>query len=285
MVKLTFTKVFTALFIVLIAPLTGRPANGGSAPSSTLFSQSASEALDRNFPSKDISFLLLDARTGQMLASRWEHPETPIPLGSLSKPFAALAYGRHHQFNFPIHTCQGKASGCWRPNGHGPLQLSAAITYSCNSYFRVLAADLNSSEVADTALQFGLEPPDQGTSGAALAGLGPEWRTSPAHMAEAYVELLRERQQPGVSQILDGMAGSAHHGTASALDRALHSANALAKTGTAPCTHTPHAPGDGFTVALIPADNPRLLLLVRVHGVPGSVAALTAGQMLQRIKD
>jgi len=277
------STVVCGIVLVLIAPLIGRSEMPGTACASTLFSQSASEELLRSFSSKDISFLLLDARTGEVIASRWDHPETPIALGSLAKPFAAIAYGEHHEFRFPTHTCRGTASGCWRPQGHGALNLSSAITYSCNSYFRVLAADLNSSEVSATARQFGLEPPAGGTSGAALAGLGPEWRTSPAHMAQAYLELLRERQQPEVNQILDGMANSAHHGTASEVDRALRRGRALAKTGTAPCTHTPHAPGDGFTIALFPADNPRLLLMVRVHGVPGSVAARTAGQMLQRI--
>jgi hypothetical protein len=38
-------------------------------------------------------------------------------------------------------------------------------------------------------------------------------------------------------------------------------------------------------VALFPADDPRILLMVRVHGVPGAVAAKTAGQMLHRIGD
>jgi len=38
-------------------------------------------------------------------------------------------------------------------------------------------------------------------------------------------------------------------------------------------------------VALTPPDNPQILLMVRVHGVPGAQAAKTAGQMLRRIED
>jgi len=67
--------------------------------------------------------------------------------------------------------------------------------------------------------------------------------------------------------------------------RAFPIPDALVKTGTAACTHSRHAVGDGFTVALVPADEPQVLLMVRVHGVPGAQAAKTAGQMLRRIED
>ena len=80
------------------------------------------------------------------------------------------------------------------------------------------------------------------------------------------------------------MSDSARFGTAKAIDRALQGTSALAKTGTAVCTHG-NAPGDGFVVALLPADAPRLLLLVRVHGEPGSRASITAGRILRRLQD
>jgi len=272
------------LIVFLLAPFVNRAKAGGPA-SDSLFSQSTLEALNRDFPSADTSFLLLDARTGHVLAARWEHAEIPIPMGSLDKPFAALAYARYHGDRFPSHTCRGTATGCWRPRGHGALDLPSAVAYSCNSYFRALAANLNANEVSATAAHFGLESPAPGTSGAALAGLGGDWRTSPQHMASAYLELFRHRDEPAGAQLLNGMAMSARVGTAAAVDRALRFNAAIAKTGTAPCTHKHRAPGDGFTVAMFPADFPRVLLLVRVHGVPGAVAAKTAGQMLYRIEN
>lgn len=250
----------------------------------SLFAQSAAETLNRRFPSHDISFLLLDARTGEVLAARWDDPDTPIPLGSLTKPFAALAYGEHHDFQYPEHICHGTETGCWRPSGHGKVDLTAAIAYSCNSYFRMLTADLIASDVSSTATRFGLDLPDGKTSGAAFAGLGPQWKISPLRMVRAYLELARERQNAAVRQIFDGMAASARQGTGAEVDRALRSSRALVKTGTAACTHSPHAPGDGFTVALFPADDPKILLMVRVHGIPGAQAAKTAGAMLHRIE-
>jgi hypothetical protein len=154
----------------------------------------------------------------------------------------------------------------------------------------MLTATLTAADVSPTAARFGLDGPIPETFGPELAGLGGRWRTSPLRVARAYMELIRERQQPGVSQILDGMALSARQGTGAEVHRAFPLSDALVKTvlvktGTAACTHSRHAPGDGFTVALTPADNPQLLLLVRVHGVPGAQAAKTAGQMLRRIEE
>jgi urease beta subunit len=102
-------------------------------------------------------------------------------------------------------------------------------------------------------------------------------------MAGAYLHLMNVRQQPEVHEILNGMERSARLGTGAEVDRALKFERALVKTGTAACTHLRHAPGDGFAIALVPQDDPRLLLMVRVHGVPGSQAAKTAGLMLRRI--
>ncbi len=251
---------------------------------SSLFAQSAAEALARDFPSRDISFLLRDAHTGHVLASRWDHPDAPIPMGSLLKPFTALAYGEQHNYQYPS-TCGGTSTGCWL-HGHGdaptsrrPSLTPATRTSACSPKIREPAVD-----VTLTATRFGLDPGPE-TYGPELAGLGTRWRTSPLRVARAYLELVRQRQRPGVSQILDGMAQSAQRGTGAEVHRAFPFPDALAKTGTAVRTHSRQAPGDGFTVALTPADDPQILLIVRVHGVPGAQAAKTAGQMLHRIEE
>ena len=276
-----------ALLLALL-PSSGRAGSaeseGTAGPESTLFAQSAAETLNRDFPSRDISFLLLDARTGRVLTSRWERIDSPIPLGSLVKPFTALAYGEQHDFHYPAHICRGTATGCWLPHGHGEIGLTSAIAYSCNSYFRILTANLIAADVAPIAARFGIEPPHRDATGPALAGIGSSWRISPALMARAYLELLRRGGQPGVREILAGMAQSADHGTGAAVDRVLPFSDALVKTGTAPCTHSPRAPGDGFAIVLTHADQPEILLMVRVHGVPGAQAAKTAGLMLRRIE-
>jgi hypothetical protein len=291
MVQIRVIALLLMAGLFVLSPSSGRTQSSGRSradgraddPRTSLFAQSASQALNRDFPSDDISFLLLDAQTGAVLASRWDHPETPTPLGSLVKPFTALAYGEQHGFKYPSHICRGTITGCWRPPGHGAVDVTSAIAYSCNSYFRMLTANLTAAEVSPTATRFGLQSPAPGVSGPALAGLGNQWLISPLNMARAYLELIHRRDQAGVGLVLSGMEQSARQGTGAEVDRALAYPDALAKTGTAPCTHARHAPGDGFTIVLAPAEQPQILLMVRVHGVPGAQAAKTAGQMLRRI--
>jgi cell division protein FtsI/penicillin-binding protein 2 len=249
----------------------------------TLFHQSVVHRLDREVSDHGTSFLLLDVRTGSLLASHWDNPQDPIPMGSLVKPFTALAYGKAHEFHYPTHYCAGEASGCWLPRGHGEVGMTSAIAYSCNSYFRMLTTDMSREQMTPTAEEFGLDLPTRGLSGSALSGLGGEWRISPLHLARAFLELNRRREQPGVREILAGMAESSRIGTGVAVGRSLRPVTALVKTGTAACTHSKRAPGDGFVVALVPASQPELLLLVRVHGEPGAKAAITAGRLLNSI--
>jgi hypothetical protein len=260
-------------------------AQPSSAPPKSLFAQSAIQVLDHEFANDDISYLLLDAKSGEILASHWENPEKPIPLGSLVKPFTALAYGAENHFQFPVHVCRGEKSGCWQQGPHGKLDIVSAISHSCNSYFRVLAANVSGQQMASTAESFGLNAPASDLSGPPLMGLGTEWQISPLRMALAYLELIRRREQPGVRDVLAGMAESAQHGTGYGVGRALKHSNALVKTGTAPCTHPHAAPGDGFVIALVPADQPELLLMVRVHSLPGAKASLTAGRMFSRLEE
>lgn len=261
------------------------PPREQSSPPKTLFSQSAIRILDTEFSDPGISYLLFDARTQVLLSSRWEDAARPIALGSLVKPFTALAYAEAHNFEYPTHVCKGEASGCWQVHPHGHLDIVSAVAVSCNSYFRVLAAGLSGEQLLSTATTFGLDAPDPELTGDSLMGLGEQWRISPLHMAHAYLELYRRRGQPGVRELLNGMAQSAHRGTGAGVGHALKPTQALVKTGTAPCTHIPSAPADGFVVTLVPANRPEILLMIRVHGVAGAKAALTAGRMLKRMEE
>jgi hypothetical protein len=277
--------------LVMTSGLSGRPdpqpcpPQDSPAPPKSLFSQSAVLVLEREFSSRDISFLLFDARTGTLLSSRWEDPAKPIPLGSLVKPFTALAYGEKHDNQFPSHICYGEASGCWQAHPHGILDLVSAISVSCNSYFRSLAENLTGERLIPIANRFGIDPPDPALSGPPLMGLGDRWPIAPVKMARAYLELYRRRDQPVVRDILAGMEQSARNGTGKGVGQALKHADALVKTGTAPCTHPHAAPGDGFVIAMVPANQPELLLFVRVHSVPGATASITAGRMLRRLEE
>lgn len=251
----------------------------------SLFSQSAAEILQRDYSDDETSYLLLDSHSGALLANHWATYDMPIPLGSLVKPFTALAYAEAHGYRYPTYECKGKSSGCWQPQPHGTLDITGAVAVSCNAYFRRMAESVSLEQLSPVTRAFALETPDADSTAANLIGLGDQWRISPIHMAQAYLELFRRVDQPGVAPIIDGMRQSALRGTGSAVDRQLKHATALVKTGTAPCTHSPRAPADGFVLALVPADQPEILLLVRVHGVAGAKAAETAGRMLRAMEE
>lgn len=269
----------------LAAPVFCRQSEPTSSDTRSLFAQSAVEILQRNYARSETSYLLLDARSGAVLASHWKNSDQPIPLGSLVKPFTALAYAGGHDFRYPIYECKGKVSGCWQPQPHGKLDVISAVAVSCNTYFHLLAESVSPEQLASLVQSFGLESPGAESTALNFMGLGARWRISPLHMARAYLELDRRKDQPGVSPLIEGMRQSALHGTGAAIGHQLKQTTALVKTGTAPCTHASWAPADGFVLALVPAEQPEILLFLRIHSVTGAKAAETAGRMLRQMEE
>lgn len=253
-----------------------------TAQSATLFAQGATAALQGRFSRPGLSWVLLDRR-GDVLSKRWNALKEPIPPGSLVKPFVAIAYAEQHDGRFPHVRCMGTPSMCWLPRGHGDLDLEHAIAESCNAYFLFLAAKLNQAAAIQKLRSFGLAGPDPRADARALIGLSSEWRETPLALARAYLALLDDPNIAVLTRILRGMAGAASYGTAESVDADLGHDLALAKTGTASCTHTPRGSADGFAVVLLPADQPRYLLLVRLHGATGAHTAAVAAEMLRAI--
>ncbi|MBS1824783.1 MAG: hypothetical protein JST93_05645 [Acidobacteria bacterium] len=206
-----------------------------------------------------VAFLQLDIESGTVTKRNWPQQAEPVPIGSLAKPFIALAYAEGHHYTYPRLTC--KPNQCWLPRGHGELSIEDAIAQSCNTYFDILRKQIRTELLETTARRFGLQNPD---------------RATPEEILRAYVELHRRAAEPGVQPILTGMRRASRQGTAKLLKL-----DALAKTGTAPCTHTPKAPGDGFAIVLHPASAPKTALLVQIHGRPGAHAAREAGTLLR----
>lgn len=284
MKKLARITAVSAL-LVFLAPLMRRDSLttwAGAADSDALFSRTASEKLVRNFSQPEVSYLLYDLRSGTFIASRWNAERDPIPIGSLVKPFTALAYAESHDFHFPEHVCDG-GSSCWFPKGHGKIGIVRAVALSCNAYFAQLASGVGGAQATSVAQRLGLLGPGTNASREIMAGRYGVWRESPEAIVRAYAMLLGRRSQPGIRDIIDGMRLSAKEGTAAALSQHGHH-SLLAKTATAPCTHKEHSPGDGFVLSAWPSDSPRYLLLVRQHGVAGAQASVLAGRMLQELE-
>ena len=255
---------YTSFLLVLICALAGSQSAGAG---NDLHQQTAAAVLNQ-FKDSDVSFILLND-SGDVLTQRWENADKQIPIGSLVKPFLAVAYLEGHR-DPPSFTCKGQKT-CWYPRGHGRLSMREAIAFSCNSYFHQLDKYNDHAAVAGTLNQYGLGPQSDGYNGSA----------TPVALARAYLELIKHRSQPELAPVYDGMAMSFSRGTASPASKAAPPyMTALAKTGTAACTHGRKFLADGFTVLLFPADHPRMVLLVREHGHQGAQAAAIAGQMV-----
>jgi hypothetical protein len=270
-----------ALCAAPIVQVASRECSTGTNTRATLHSQAMLLTLHRELSAAGSSYLWLDADSAAVLASNWQDSGTPIVLGSLVKPFTALAYAETHDFVYPVFSCRGHASGCWQQRPHGALDITSAISVSCNSYFQNLARDVNSAQLVSVVQTFGLPPPEGKFAAASLVGLGNQWKIPPLQMARAYAELYRRRDQRGVPELLSGMSRAAHQGTGAAVGRELPSREIFVKTGTAPCTHGQHDAIDGFVVVLLPSQDAPTLLLLRVHGVAGAVAAETAARALR----
>ena len=237
----------------------------------SLYAQSIQSALAPTTPNLEI--LVLELRTHQTLADTFAHPQTPIPIGSLVKPFLAVAYLKTHA-DSPTIVCHGHSDRCWKPVGHGSLTLTQAIAQSCNAYFLAIARDIQPTDIPY------LPPPPPNASPDTLVGLNPSWRISPEALANAYAELLSSQPPPA---ILTGMRDSARRGTANRIGP--HPGGVLAKTGTAPCVDRPcKATGDGLVIAAVPADHPTLLLLVRKRATTGAMTAAAANAILTQLE-
>ena len=221
----------------------------------TLFDQTVVRILQRNFPAAQ--FLLIDIDSNEIIGARWPDSDRPIPLGSLTKPFLLTRRDAKTLCN---------PAQCWLPQGHGSIDYIEAIAQSCNSYFL--------QKVTGNVRY--LEPPSSPTP-ETLIGLGSEWPIAPSTIARAYASLAHD---PEAGTIRAGMRASAKRGTAKLLG-----IDALAKTGTAPCSHKHKAPGDGYVAILYPPEAPKYMMLIQVHGVSGAVAAKTAGDMLTVLRD
>jgi cell division protein FtsI/penicillin-binding protein 2 len=251
----------------------------------SLFGQTAASVLDSHFKRDELSWLLLDSK-GNVLAEHWPNAQVPISPGSLVKPFLAAAYGEQHAFAFPHVECTGANGRCWLRRGHGRLGMEQAIAQSCNVYFLSLAQGIDRVQAAATFKRYGLAGPPSVADDASLIGLGEAWRETPLALAQGYLALLEPSHSSEASvspRLLKGMSTAAQSGTAREVDAVLGERAALAKTGTASCSHHPRASADGFAIVLYPAAQPRLLLLVRQHGATGARTAATAGAMLQAL--
>lgn len=244
-----------------------------------LVSTLALQAARSEAPAATLRVLHLDTHSHRITAEPDEYAARPVAVGSLLKPFVALAAQEHRRYApLPTVRCTGLDSGCWLPVGHGSTDLVSAISYSCNTYFRELSRSMPATSIEAVCHRFGLTPPDDYLPDT-LTGFGRRWPQRPIDVIRAFAQLLELGPMPGAPEIRAGMRAAAGKGTAKAFAAAGLPA-ALAKTGTAPCSDEPRASADGFAFVALPADTPRDLYLFSLHGRTGRETAQAGARWL-----
>ncbi len=165
-----------------------------------------------------------------------------------------------------LRTIQRAESG----DGISPVNLAAVAK----------ALAMTPDALIATLQWFGIRVDRAAATPGEMVGLGDGLKLAPSALIRGYLELASRAGQPGVSPIVQGMMASARTGTGRAVGAAIGRTEALAKTGTAPCSHSPRASGDGYAVVVYPADRPRVVLLVQAHGRTGAETAEVAGRLL-----
>lgn len=211
--------------------------------------------------------------------------DDPIPVGSLQKPFVAKAWATAHPGEVPPRVLCDASSGCWFRGGHGELDLVQALTVSCNTYFRHLAADTPRAALASTLARegfsvqcLGREVDPDAISDLAIGLPGEEGPIliRPSALLDAYVQLVRSpwpSGEPVRTQVLAGLRQAALTGTAAALGQRGY----WAKTGTVPSADGNPLHLSGFALAV---DDSGWAILGRlVPGTGREAAARLAGPL------
>lgn len=211
-------------------------------------------------------------RAGVLRASNRSADE-PLPVGSLQKPFVVKAWAASHpNAPSPRFSCT-RTSGCWRPEGHGALELRSAIRESCNTYFRLLARETPADALATAFRAAGFAWAGEMTEAEAigLPGLAGVKGTPRALLAD-YSELARVPwavREDIRQELLAGLREAANDGTAAGLRlRGL-----MAKTGTVPALDGTPLRTSGYALVMDDAGFAFLGLLRRGTGREAAVRA------------
>jgi cell division protein FtsI/penicillin-binding protein 2 len=142
----------------------GHDPSGGSAAGESTAARNTETALrELEHRYGEFGCVITNPRTGQILFVYNNELVTGRSLcpGSLLKPFGLLALARAEKIDPTIAIdCKGRTRGeisCWLHEGHGRINLTQALAYSCNFYFYYFfKGRLQKSDYAGALRDFGL---------------------------------------------------------------------------------------------------------------------------------
>ncbi len=182
----------------------------------------------------------------------------------------------------------GSRQYCWNTRGHGQLDLSKALAFSCNLFFSQLGLKLSQSALMTTLgyyPEFDLSPLTQNKlseSNLAQLSIGDSslLKISPRQMLNFWVRYLKKIQDPKMTPIVQGLRRSVQEGTASR--HVGHAFNVLAKTGTADAENSSYKT-DAWFLGAYPAERPRFAFVIFLQRAHGYEEAAVLGDKIFRV--
>lgn len=232
--------------------------------------------------------LVLDVETRRVLFEDTAGTARAAP-GSALKPFVAVALLETPTFRPAQRVActrqlqiNGRKLDCSHPALAMPVDLSAALAYSCNHYFATMSRRLDAARLAATLRRFGLNARVAGTADQlAMQAIGQwEMECTPAELAAAYRRLALFRRTAGVryEPLWSGIEGAAEFGTAQLAKPA--GLRVAGKTGT---TQNRNRTGTlGWFAGWAPAGAPEFVVVVLTRGGGGPDAAPEARRAFER---
>jgi penicillin-binding protein 2 len=240
-----------------------------------------------------------DRRLGNVrapdLARRWV-----VAPGSTIKPLTLLALLESNklkstdEFSCPGRlTLNGRSLNCSHPNIALPMNVSRAISYSCNCAVAHFAQRFEPDELSEFLIRFGFSsatgllnaPEAAGFVGADLSGpacqlqaLGEEnIAITPLELLAAYRRLSMRVSEPQMTPILEGLEGAVQFGTAQGAQ--LSHIRVAGKTGTVQTRLGVHA---AWFAGFAPSRAPEVAVVVLVQGRSGGGDAAPIGGKILR---
>jgi len=220
-----------------------------------------------------------------VLANRWI-----VPPGSTIKPFSLLALVESGKLQArETFLCPGRMTiaehnlTCSHPATALPMNISRAISYSCNCAVAHFARRFEAGELSRFLIRSGF-----GSTGSVepatsmedwlLEALGDEHvKVTAIEILRGYARLANLWEEPVVAPIIEGLEGAVDFGTAQALK--LRTARVAAKTGTARVLAGVNA---AWVAGFAPSSRPEVVFTVLVQGRSGGAdAAPVAAGMLR----
>lgn len=270
-----------------------------------LVALSSAAAQQRRFPEverrHDAVVLVADVASGRIIGGiradlafeQRYHPASlfKIPLAELALRSGAVSKLGEYRCT-GRDTVGGRVDRCWRPEGHGVVDMEMAIAHSCNLYFRALARSLSRQEILQSARRLGMLSASgfPGSTEKAVTPvlnesniLGEAFVVSPAQMLRMSLILASRRVTAGArfDRLHRGMALCVSKGTAH--DAWRRSPSIAGKTGTDMETGQPGR-SVGWFIGYAPAERPRYAVVVLLKNGRGSGAAAVAGEIFESLR-